>query len=300
SYIQVEDGISSEKRSLYERIASRAKTGAMSWGEAAKTVLEKQDVDGIKKEVREQEWVDKGGFDLGEQYYDSYFNKIESDFPFYTGIKNVNREENIARYRLYLQDGYELSGDWADAKIHADRLFEDAHTLTNINGYKEMQVGGLASTTKNQIDLDLSVLRQNFVKAIKDESYLITKPDGSSDVATLKLDGTTFENPKEAFGETEYMVYSFGNPVVNINTGQQLTVSYDDTDTQGLIVQQSNTLDQQRYRTGQIQIQKEIDALTAKVHRGEKRGIDMAPERQQLQGLESGMQEQAKAFRGSQ
>jgi hypothetical protein len=298
SYLQTEDGLNKEKRSLYERIAESAARGATSWAEATQTVMELRNVDAVEKQQRKNKFIDEDGKGKSEEAYRSLFDKkYDSDWPLYTGIDNVDKEQNEIRYQLYLQDGLDLYGNWPDAKGHADTLLLDSHVITNINGNKEMQVGGISAKTKNGVNLELSGLRQKFVNASVDEIYLITEEGGSSKLGKLEMEGTTFENPKEAFGATEYQVYSYGNPVINPATGLQKTADFNDSDIQELIMKQSASLDLTGYREGQAEIQKQINKLDAKIKRGEARNIDMAPEINQMRNLESGMMAKAKEFR---
>jgi hypothetical protein len=305
-YMQVEDGLNSERRSMYEMIARRAKEGGMSWGEAAQNVMELQNVDEVQLDLRKQKWLDDdGAVGLTENYYNSMFDE-NYDFSMLPirgiGIDNVDHEANKIRYRLYLQDGLTLTGNWEDARTHADRVFLDSHVVTNINGKREMQVGGLSSTTKDQIDLDLSILRENFVQAAAVEypKVLITKADGTSDVGSLDMEGTTLENPQKIYGDTIYQVYSNGNPAVDIETGVQLTVSFNDFDIQELKVAQVKRGRQKTFDRGMVELQKDMDELADEIRRGEIVGVDMTPEKIQLKNLEAAQMAKAKAYRDSQ
>jgi hypothetical protein len=305
-YMQVEDGLSSERRSMYEMIARRAKEGGMSWGEAAQNVMELQNVDEVQLDLRKQKWLDDdGAVGITENYYNSMFDE-NYDFSMLPirgiGIDNVDHEANKIRYRLYLQDGLTLTGNWEDARTHADRVFLDSHVVTNINGKREMQVGGLSSTTKDQIDLDLSILRENFVQAAAVEypKVLITKADGTSDVGSLDMEGTTLENPQKIYGDTIYQVYSNGNPAVDIETGVQLTVSFNDFDIQELKVAQVKRGRQKTFDRGMVELQKDMDELADEIRRGEIVGVDMTPEKIQLKNLEAAQMAKAKAYRDSQ
>lgn len=285
TYIQATDGLSATKRSLYEQISKRAADGQTSWLEAAQNVLQLRDIDFAKREVREQEWTSMDASDA-EGYYK---NLIDSDaydksfVPFRSGVEGINHDDNLVRYRLYLQEGYMLNGNIEDAVTHADTMFKSSHVVTNINGYPEMQVGGISMTLKNGGEIDLSPLRQKFFEESGDKPFLYTNVDNEAVLAPLQMDGLTFDNPKMLAGETRYDVYVNESPLTNPETGKQVRVYFDSTDVQELQVAQRASWEESQQKAREEAAQKDIDRLERHIKRGERVGFDVKEDRRKLE-----------------
>jgi hypothetical protein len=297
-YRTIEDGLSPERRGIYQMINLRAQDGGMSWVDASRDVLDITKVDPIKREVRKQEWIDDEGGDKAGNYYvdlidSNHYDKMSGmRIPFYGRFELENHEENKARYRMFLQDGYDLAGNWPDAKVHADEVFKDSHVLTNINGKSELQVGGIPSDLGNGSSVDLSPLRDQFIEGIKGQQMMFTNVDGSTKLGTIdSAEGITLDDPEKILGEWVYMVSQNGNRIVNPKTGLQLEVSYDNLDLYQLQVSQSKDWDEKQFRESQVQLQSDIDALSGKISFGKKVSKDMSTEERLLQGKEEVMME---------
>jgi len=215
-----------------------------------------------------------------------------SAIPFKSGVNLINHEENKLRYRMFLQDGLVLTGNWPDARIHADEVFQASHVVTNINCDLEMQVGGIPADLGNGSSMDLSPLRTQFVDAIKDQKMMFTNVDGITQLGTIdSAEGISLDDPQEILGEWVYMVSKNGNRIVNPQTGLQLEVSFDGNDIYQLQVNQAEAWSEKQFRESQVQLQSDIDALSGRISFGKKVQKDMSAEENLLRGKEQIMME---------
>ena len=267
-YRQVEDGLSGERRGMYEMIERRAKDGGMSWIDASRDVLDITKMDETQREIRKQKWEeDDDGADYAEKYYGKMMDSNtydRSNIPFHSGVDKIDDEVNLAHYRMYLQDGFVLTGNWPDARSHADQVFKKSHVLTNINGDLEMQIGGIPMDLGNGSDVNLSDLRDKFVAGIKGKQMMFTDADGGTKLGTIEsAEGLTLDDPEERLNEWFYKVSMNGNRIINPQTGDQLEVSFDSADLYELQVKQSAQLDNKQFRASQAKIQSTIESLNA-------------------------------------
>jgi hypothetical protein len=262
----------------------------MSWIDASRDVMDITKMDEVQREVRKQVWITDEGGDKADTYYGRLMDTNaydKSNWPFRSGVDLINHEENKLRYRMFLQDGLDLTGNWPDARIHADEVFKDSHVLTNINGNLEMQVGGIPSDLGNGSSIDLSPLRDQFVEGIKGQEMMFTNVEGTTKLGTIdSAEGITLDDPEKILGEWIYMVSMNGNRIVNPQTGLQLDVSFDGNDLYQLQVGQADAWSEKQFRTSQAELQSDIDALSGKISFGKKVSKDTSVEERLLRGKE--------------
>lgn len=301
-YYQIEDGLSGERRGIYEMITRRAKDGGMSWGDAAKDVMDITKLDEVRKDVRKQLWVDDDGADKAEDYYDDLMDSNTYDKRWgwgLSGVDNVNDAENLIRYQMYLQDGLTLTGNWEDARSHADQVFKKSHVLTDINGTLEMQVGGIPSQQANGGVVNLAPLRDQFVQEIlKGKSVMYTDSDGLAQIGEVtSSNGMTFDEPQQELGNVVYKVSINGNRVIDVETGNQLEAVIGPEDIYRLQVTQNQEWSEQSFAKGQADLQKDINDMAARIKSGEQFGKDMSKEKRIMEGKEQVMIERERQRR---